>query len=289
MTIFRATARSLVSPSILFALLLAAVPLFAQAQPSQEAPSPVIAQVDYMQVAPDRADEYLSVERELWKPLHQARADNGRILGWQLYVVRYPAGTGHDYQYITVTLYDNLGAVEDPEYMTYAQQVHPDVDVALAVERTNDTRALMRSELWFQHDLVAADTPPSEPPPFLQVDFMKVPTNGSSDYVTMEQDIFKPVHQARAEAGTIASWGLWEMALPAGTSQRHNYGTATAFQSLSAMQESYPDGVWEEVHPDENVEDLMQQVNDTRDLVQLEVWELVEAVSPSTSTASGGR
>lgn len=73
-----------------------------------------------MDVEPDHAGDYLSVERELWKSLHQARADDGRILGWQLYVVRYPAGTGHAYQYVTVTLYDNLDDVETPKYMTYA-------------------------------------------------------------------------------------------------------------------------------------------------------------------------
>lgn len=288
MITLRPITRALAPSSILFALLLA-TPLFALAQSPQEAPSPVIAQVDYMEVAPERASEYLSVERTLWKPLHQARADDGRILGWQLYAVRYPGGTGHGYQYVAVTLYDNLDDVEHPEYMTYAQQVHPDADLAVAVERTNEVRDLARRELWFQHDQVSSIPPPSEPPPFLQVDFMNVPTNGSSDYLTMEQDVFKPVHQARVDAGTIVNWGLWEMALPAGTSQRHNYGTVTAFQRLADMQESYPDGVWEEVHPDENVDDLMQQVNEARDLVQAEVWELVDAVSPSTSTASGGR
>jgi hypothetical protein len=55
------------------------------------------------------------------------------------------------------------------------------------------------------------------------------------------------------------------------------------------MQGSYPDGVWEEVHPDENVDDIMQQTYAARDLVQAEVWELVEAVSPSASASSGGR
>jgi hypothetical protein len=85
--------------------------------------------------------------------------------------MRYPAGVGHDYQYVTVTLYDNLNDVETPEYMTYAQQVHPDVDVAVAVERTNDARTLTRSELWVQHDQVSSETPPSKPPSFLLITF----------------------------------------------------------------------------------------------------------------------
>lgn len=121
----------------------------AQAQDEDE-PSPVFAQLDYMKVPPDQVGEYLSVEREIWKPMHQARADDGSILGWQLYAVRYPSGTGHDYQYVVVTLYDNLADVEDPEYATYAQQVHSDVDVNVASQRTYDARDLVRSELWMR-------------------------------------------------------------------------------------------------------------------------------------------
>ena len=104
--------------------------------------------------------------------------------------------------------------------------------------------------------------------------------------MAVEQDLFKPVHQARVDAGTINGWSLWQMVLPGGTSQRHNYGTATTFRSMADMQASYPDGVWEEVHPDRDIDDIMEQMYASRDLVQMELWELVDYVAqepPATS------
>lgn len=279
----------------LFAFLATAFALapVAQAQQAEgeaeDAPPPVFAQIDYMKVPPGQVGEYLSIEREIWKPLHQERASDGAILGWYLYGVRYPMGTSHDYQYVTVTLYDNLDDVENPQFGTYMERAHPNMDVSVAFERTTDARDLVRSELWFQHDEVAPETPPSEPAPFIEVDYMKVPPGSGSDYVSLEQDIFKPVHQARVDAETIVSWSLWQMMLPGGTSQRHNYGTVNAFQSISDIPGSYPEGVWEEVHPDRSLDEIFQQMTDTRDLVQMELWELVDYVPGSEGQTTSGR
>lgn len=280
--------RNAVSRSLALAVVLALVtggllasPALAQEE-AQDEPSQVFAQVDYMKAKPDDAGEYLSLERELWKPIHQERAKDGKILGWNLYAVRYPAGTGHDYNYVTVTFYDSMADVESPEFETYAQRAHPDKAINVVSERTTDARKWVRSELWTRLDEVAPEASPSEPAPFLQVDYMKVGPGGGSDYVSLEQDIWKPVHQARLDAGTIASWGLWQMNLPGGTSQPYSHATVTGFQSMADMP-GYPEGVWKEVHPDKNVDEIAKQTYAARDLVQTELWELVDSVSGAAS------
>jgi len=41
--------------------------------------------VDYFKAPSDQIGNYLHVEQELWKPIHQARLDSGIILGWSFY------------------------------------------------------------------------------------------------------------------------------------------------------------------------------------------------------------
>lgn len=248
-------------------------------------PEAVYAQLDYMKVAPNQADDYLSIEREIWKPMHQERANDGAILGWQLYVVRYPGGAGHDYQYVTVTLYGNMDAVENQEFEAYAQRAHPDIDSSVAMQRTMDARDWVRSELWVQHDQVVSESA-TAPAPILQINSMKVSPDGGSDYLSMEQDMIKPIHEARIDAGLMRGWSLWQMMLPSGSGQRHNYGTVDAFGSMSAIPNSWPEGIVEEVHPDTDPDELMQQVLQARDLVHTELWELVDYVTPGSAVMS---
>lgn len=270
---------------VLLAVLLT-LPVSAQAQQgeAQGEPDQVFAQVTYMKVQQGQADEYVSVERELWKPIHEELANDGKILGWGLYAVRFPGGTGHDYNYVTVTFYDSMADVEDLEYATYAERAHPDKDVNVVLERTFEARKAVRGELWTRLDEVTPEASPSEPPPFIRLDYMKVSPGGAEDYVNLEQNVWKPVHQARLDAGTIAGWELWQMILPGGTSQPHNYATVTGFQSMADMP-GYPEGVWDEVHPDQSTDEILQQTLEARDLVQTELWELVDGVSGDASGA----
>jgi hypothetical protein len=275
--------RTFISLYLLAALAFAWAPA-AQAQQAENESATIYSQLDYMQVPPEQVGEYLSIEREIWKPMHQERANEGAIIGWQLYVVRYPGGTGHDYQYVTVTLYDSLTNAENPEYATYAQRVHSGVDANVAAQRTYDSRELVRSELWVQHDQAASETP-SEPAPILQVDYMKVPSGGASNYLSHEQDVWKPIHQARIDAGLMRGWSVWQMVFPGGTGQRHNYGTANAYESISAIPNSFPEGIIEEVHPDKTPDEIFQE--GIRELVHSELWELVDYVAgPATQTTS---
>lgn len=250
----------------------------AQAQDEDEdESSQVVAQVSYMKAEPSEAGKYLNLEREIWKPIHQEQVNDGKILRWSLYSVRYPGGTGHDYNYVTVTFYESRADVENTEYGAYAERVHPDKNLSALSERTYDARELVRSELWTRVDRLVPEDPQSGPSPFLQVDYMKTEPTAASDYVSLEQEVFKPVHQARVDAGMMSGWALWEMALPHGIGQPYNFATVNGFQSMEDLG-SYPENVWEEVHPDRNVEKIVKQTYAARDNVQGELWELVDSV-----------
>lgn len=277
----RKTLRSrLCNPLHLFAVALglALLGVTTLAQPALAQDDVIIARVVYMKAEPADAGDYVTLEREIWKPIHQERANDGRLLGWDLYAVRYPEGTGHDYNYLTVEYYDTLADLDSLEYERYAERAHPDKDLNELVQQTYDARDLVRSEVWTRVDEVTPEESPAQAP-FLEVSYMKVEPGGIEEYVSLEQDIWKPVHQVRLDAEMIAGWALWQMALPGGTSQPYNHATATIYRSMADMSESYPENVWEEVHPDPSTDEITQETLETRDLVQTELWELIDSVS----------
>ncbi len=107
-------------------------------------------EVDYMKVEPMKVDEYLKVERDLWKPLHQDRVKNGKVKSWSLFALQFPFGTDEKYDYVTVNAFDQFGQLEDP-YAGFPEllaKVHPGVKVPDFITRTENARRLVRSEVW---------------------------------------------------------------------------------------------------------------------------------------------
>ena len=107
-------------------------------------------QVDYMKVSPGKDTEYLKVEREMWKPLHQERIKGGRLRSWSLYGLQFPSGTEEKYDYITVNAFDEFGQLENPfaNADKMLAKVHPGEKVEDFLDRTEKSRSLVRSEVW---------------------------------------------------------------------------------------------------------------------------------------------
>ena len=111
---------------------------------------PKYIQVDYMKVDPGRESDYVKLERELWKPLHQARIKEGKIRSWQLFGVKFPFGTAEKYSYVTMNTYDQFSQLENPFADTeqLLGKVHPGVKPDDFFTRTVKARDFVRSEVW---------------------------------------------------------------------------------------------------------------------------------------------
>jgi hypothetical protein len=107
--------------------------------------------VSYMQTPPMGNTEYLSVEREIWKPLMSIRAEDGVIEGWAILQKWLPGGTEYPYSHVAVNTLSSLGAMANsrvtPEQVAKA---HPDGDWQAMIDRTLKSRASVRTELWRQ-------------------------------------------------------------------------------------------------------------------------------------------
>ena len=106
---------------------------------------------------------------------------------------------------------------------------------------------------------------------YLETAYMKVAPGGSGDYTELEK-FWKPIHQERVNAGNILGWFLYEVESPRGSEVHHNYVIVTVYPSFEATRNSYPEGVWEKVHPGMNWEEVSARTLAARDNVRGETW-----------------
>ncbi len=97
------------------------------------------------QMAAHSGNEYVEMEREIYKPVHAALMEAGETGGWGLYSREAPWGTSSAYNYATVDFLKDLGAFPLGEYL---EQVHPDADLDAIDERTTATRDLVSGSIW---------------------------------------------------------------------------------------------------------------------------------------------
>jgi hypothetical protein len=99
-----------------------------------------ITRVEFMKVK-GNVDEYLEVESE-WKKAHQKRLESGTIYAWYL-ITRHFGGTDADYDFMNVTVYPTMGAMQEG----YPQELFEGLNQDL-INKTGEVRDLVRTELY---------------------------------------------------------------------------------------------------------------------------------------------
>ena len=104
-----------------------------------------------MKIDPLKEEEYLKLEHDLWRPVHQERIKQGHMRSWTLYSVRFPSGSKNECDYRTVNVYNSLADMERPIGEVFTK-VHPNVPLADVGRRTVTARDFRTGEVWYQVD-----------------------------------------------------------------------------------------------------------------------------------------
>jgi hypothetical protein len=144
--------------SIAFVIALGAVfiagTLVPAARTQEAGPTPrSVVMVHYMKVKPGQREDYLRVERNLWKPAHELLAKEKRIQSWSLYEIKPLPAPGQtsppvtEYDFVTFTVHDP--SREFAKYENAAlSAVHPDKTIDDITRRTLGARDTVRREEW---------------------------------------------------------------------------------------------------------------------------------------------
>jgi hypothetical protein len=108
--------------------------------------------------------------------------------------------------------------------------------------------------------------------PVASVDYMKVAPGQDGAYLDLEQKVWKPVHQARVNAGHVLGWYLYSVMSPSGTHADHNYVTVSLYSGFEATENPYPNELIAKVIPAQGLSDFFKKTNAARELVRSELW-----------------
>ncbi len=117
--------------------------------------------VNYMDVKPGKADEYVKMESDLWKPVHAAQLKKGALNDWLLVERIMPGGSDFGPGFITVDGFADWAQIEknNREMFASAESVYPGEDLEKKLGGINDLRTYARAEMW---ELVSSTMPATQ-------------------------------------------------------------------------------------------------------------------------------
>ena len=233
---------------------------------------------EFMEVDNEQESSYAEVE-EFWEKIHVQRVKNGDCIGWDLWSLQ-PSGENQDFQYLTVSLYnDPVKMMDGGNFNAAYQAAYPNLSQEESdawFEKTANSRNLA-VRVYFEMIDNARATDFDMPLGTLAIlNFMKAKPGMAQEYERMESEIFKPMHQKDIDAGGRGSWGLLRNMLWYPT---EIYATHMAVDMFTGYDQFFngPDGndgsmtqaEWNKV---------MSDMNSARDLRQVKHARLIRKV-----------
>ncbi len=226
--------------------------------------------LEYMKVTQESEGTYLQVE-QAWKKIHQKRIEEGLSAGWQLWR-KVHAGYNDPYQYITVNWYENYAQSFKPAPEGFFEAFMNGEDSEI-LNQTSASRVLAHVEV--SHQIAQAEN--SGNPNLIVVNRMQVKPNNGSDYVKMELEVFKKLHEEGIRRGLRSHWGIWSN-WPYDKDQAA-YVTVDGYTDAAQLTAENQDYA-AEVLPGMNMDELSEKILKLRKMESAEIWELVDAVFP---------
>jgi hypothetical protein len=190
---------------------------------------------EFMKVDNEQEAAYADTE-EFWAKIHEQRVKNGDIIGWDLWRLQ-PGGEDQHFQYMTVNLYNDpvkmmSGAGNFDAALKAAYPNMSDEDLDKKMIKTSKSRDLAVRIYLEQIDLTKDDF---DMPlgTVASINMMKVDMNNYSAYETAETDIFKPMHQASVDNGSLGSWGLLRFMAPYGSDTYASHITVDMYRDYT--------------------------------------------------------
>jgi hypothetical protein len=223
-------------------------------------------------------DDMMGVEKDIMFPYSQQRIKAGNQIFHGLARVRYPNGEASDYDYVVVDGYASMEHLDlsREELGKMAYEVWPNADIPAMMGRFEETAKDLGSTVYFHRDEAFPGPGGGDDGVgrFMRVNFMDVADGQHEAYAEMESKIFKPVHQAAAKAGHLNEWVLLQRVMPFGSQYEDDFVTFDIFSEWKDMG-AWNDGLFAEVHPGKNADQIMEKMSSLRDLRRSEVWEIV--------------
>ncbi len=260
------------------ALITAALSLTAQAL-AQDQPQPSFNRTQCIKAQPGKMAELQKFALDEGHKGAMARANAGEYAS-ALFLRSVYGGTETACDFVAVTIYN--GPPPDPESTmdleTALQKAGIDMAPEEYQERLMSMGKLVSTSLWRMVDGFGH----AEKGDYIRVDFMKPRPGQAAEWIKLERETFKPVHQARAEQGLLRGWSVAMLAYPSGTSLPYSGATvniAPSWKALFSADQGYPEA-FKKTMPNANMEEISKKTSETREIVRTELYRVIDTVTP---------
>ncbi len=232
----------------------------------------------YMKPEPGKASEYVQLEREMWKLVHQDMVNKGRLTSWKLYAVAWPNGDEQDYEYVTMMEYPTFGHIESPYAGTDMAAVVGGADkLADMRTKTAAVRTLRRTDTVTV--VAATNSWSTASNRVLSVHYLRSLPGKAADLLKIQREHFLPLNEDLIQAGGATAWATTAVRFPQQADFPYNYVSFNAYESLTQI-EKQPSQVWSEKWSREKAASVGTQLNASRKRVKGQLWRLVDQTVP---------
>ncbi len=232
--------------------------------------------IDYLSVDDGNIDAFLKVAENELKPIYQKLVDSEAIKSWVLYAAKHPGGEKSNYNLISITTADDLDRLDEQFGNVGVSHFIPSSASSKQAKTLQQLSALVKSELWLVENLVSANDTSNNPSQYMNMGYMNVAPGKSPDYLMLEEEIAKPIHEERINQNTMAGWEVYSLITPGGTQYGYNFSTANYYHELSELEFGFTEEIINQtMGKNANISELFDTIYSTRELVKVELWELV--------------
>jgi hypothetical protein len=207
-------------------------------QGTAEVPQYRYVTIDYMKPLPGKAADYVKMERELWKPIHQDMVNRGRITSWKLYIVSWPNGEDQEYDYVTMMEYASFAHMESPYVAAEMEKVLGPAKYAELGSITTAARKLRRGDTLML--LAATDGWSAAQNRILSVHYLRSLPGKDGDLMSIQRDYYLPSNEELIKAGVATSWAATSLRYPAQLDYPYNHVSFNGYESLAQMEQPAP-------------------------------------------------
>ncbi len=233
-------------------------------------------EVNFIKTLPNMNESFL-IDMKTSKRLANGRVANKTITSWQLYRRTYPRGSSMDYNYATLSVFPSGKEMEAKGTWDAAVRELSPKEISDFLTSIGNTRSIIATDLYTYKMGMGAKIMPGE---YVQLNLLNVKKGSYEAYEKLLESL-KPVFEECINAGKLNGFNVWKRTYATNIGGESDYTVSFSFSTLDQAL-SWASGKtsiadeYKKVFPKDDINNLTTKLNELRDLVSQELWELVD-------------
>ncbi|MCP9291664.1 MULTISPECIES: hypothetical protein [Gracilimonas] len=227
--------------------------------------------IDYLKVETEKLAEFEKFVKSKWMPILDSEVSSGDLTACYFYKVVYPGGSLSKYNYVLVRTYQDLDAI-----MAKGERFNELLSAGgnKVLSESLVLADFQYSELW-RTEAGVMNIMDAAPGRYAVVNFMRVKPGMENQYLALENDIARPLHEERINQDKMHNWRTYSLMKPGGANYEFNFITADFYDKVSNIEYGFTNEIMQSVMPRANFTETMNAIINTREIMNSELWKLI--------------